>query len=112
MISEGEPLYATVKRTPRAPRNPSEGGSHIYSYPVPLNNSTFDHMTPSGTMTAEEEQQLLQNLTTGVKLQQLGPTLQQHGFVMGPEEQREMENKLLEQLGNLGGGWSSKGGSL
>lgn len=79
LLMENEPLYATVKRTPRAPRSEA----HIYSYPIPA------PLTEMATMPLTDSVNERMNAST---------SLPQTATLIVTVDERDLEEKLLDEL--------------
>ena len=76
-----EPLYATVKRTPRAPRSEA----HIYSYPIQSTVSEMPNMQMS-------------NCANGANCANASQTIPQTATLIVTVDDRDLEEKLLDEL--------------
>ena len=76
-----EPLYATVKRTPRAPRSEA----HIYSYPIQSVVSDMPNMQMS-------------NCANGANCANASQSIPQTATLIVTVDDRDLEEKLLDEL--------------
>lgn len=88
LLIDGEPLYATVKRTPRAPRSEA----HIYSYPIQAPISEMATM-PMNDHNANHNN----NASSSIHHQQSHHQQSNNALIVAVDE-HDLEEKLLNEL--------------